>query len=158
MSSAEPTTPIRVELSRILIREMADMQVVDLRDVASGRSFPIVIGLPEAYAIERRLKGEEPERPQTHELVDSILRELGATVERIVIPRLDGGTYVASLYLRTADGVVEIDARPSDAIAVGVGHATPIEVAEEVLAESAEERPDVEPPIEAGGNDDDDDE
>ncbi|MFM7051743.1 MAG: bifunctional nuclease family protein [Planctomycetota bacterium] len=149
--------PVPMELSRVLILDSSPEQFITLAEKDGPRSFAIKIGTAEAVAIDRRLRGEPPVRPQTHELVDSILRELGATVERIVIHRLDGGTYYASLYLRTADGVVEIDARPSDAIAVGVGHATPIEVAEEVLAESAEERPDVEPPIEAGGNDDDDD-
>jgi len=149
---------VPMELSRVLILDSSPEQFITLAEKDGARSFAIKIGTAEAVAIDRRLRGEAPVRPQTHELIDNILRALGSEVERIAIHRLEGGTYYASVLLRTADGLVEIDARPSDAIALGVGRGTPIEVAEEVLAESAEERPDIEPPIETGGNDDDDDE
>ena len=75
--------PVRMELARILIRELADMQIIELReaspvDLDAVRSFPIVIGLPEAQAIERRLKGTVLKRPQTHDLLATIIDDLGA--------------------------------------------------------------------------------
>lgn len=133
MNTVQPTTPIRVELSRILIREMSDMQVVELRDVATGRSFPIVIGLPEAYAIERRLKGEEPERPQTHDLLDRVISELGARLERVDIVDLREGTFHAVLTLQTTQGPVALDCRPSDALALCADGRAEIWVAESVI-------------------------
>ncbi len=133
MSAAEPTTPIRVELSRILIREMTDMQVVELRDMASGRSFPIVIGLPEAYAIERRLRGEEPERPQTHDLLDHVIDALGGRIVRVDITDLREGTFHATLTIDTAQGPVALDCRPSDALALCADGRAELWVAESVI-------------------------
>lgn len=134
---------VRMELSRILIRELSDCQLIELREVAEPgvslagepRSFPIVIGLPEAQAIDRRLKGIEIERPQTHDLLASIIQKLGGELERISITHLDDHTFFAELAIRTADGSVQtIDSRPSDAIAIGIASDTPIYVAEEVIA------------------------
>ena len=68
---------VRMELSRIFIREMMDMQIIELSEVDGDRTFPIVIGLPEAFAIERRLKGIEIPRPQTHDLLASVIGHLG---------------------------------------------------------------------------------
>jgi uncharacterized protein len=151
---------VPMELSRVLILDSSAEQFITLTEkpAAGGdaRSFAIKIGTAEAIAIERRLQGLEPPRPQTHDLLDSILHTLGGKVVKVLIHRLSEGTYFASLIIRQGDELHEVDARPSDAIALCVKHGTPIEVAEEVLAESAEERPDVEPPIEAGEDDDDD--
>ena len=69
--------PVQMELSRILIRELNDYQLIELRELDGDRAFPIVIGLPEAQAIERRLKGVEIKRPQTHELMASVIESLG---------------------------------------------------------------------------------
>ena len=150
---------VPMELSRVLILDSSPEQFIMLaekaRDDGEPRSFAIKIGTAEAVAIERRLQGLEPPRPQTHDLIDSILRALGGVLVKVVIHRLEEGTYFASLLIRQGDEIHEIDARPSDAIALGIKHRTPIEVAEQVLAESAEERPDLEPPIEAGEDDDD---
>ena len=74
---------VQIELSRIYIREMVDMQIIELSEVGGTRSFPIVIGMTEACAIERRRKGCSVERPQTHDLLTTIIDELGATVDRI---------------------------------------------------------------------------
>lgn len=147
---------VPMELSRVLILDSSPEQFITLAEKGGTRSFAIKIGTNEAVAIDRRLRGELPARPQTHELVDNVLRALGATVRKIVIHRLDEGTYFASLVLEHGGELVEIDARPSDAIALGVGAGTPIEVAEEVLEASADERKQVEPPTEAGEDDEDD--
>ena len=133
---------VRMELSRILIRELADYQLIELHEVGGqGRSFPIVIGLPEAQAIDRRLKGVVIKRPQTHDLLANVIRELGCTLESITVHDLRDHTFFAALQVRRNDGeLLEIDSRPSDAIALGVAMSVPIYVAEHVLESAA--RPD----------------
>ena len=145
---------VRMELARILIRELNDYQVIELREVApvedadpsdnqfsqveNGRSFPIVIGLPEAQAIERRLKGIVIKRPQTHDLLMNVITDLGGKLESITINDLKDHTFFAILSVRTADDkLVKIDSRPSDAIALGIASGVPIFVDESVL-EAAE--------------------
>ncbi len=145
---------VRMELSRILIRELTDMQVIELAEVLDGdaedqtseerprRTFPIVIGLPEAQAIERRLKGITIKRPQTHDLLANVIRELGANLESITITKLEEHTFFATLDVRRADGeLISIDSRPSDAIALGIAEQVPIYVALSVLEQAATEEP-----------------
>jgi bifunctional DNase/RNase len=140
-----------MELARILIRELADYQIIELREVladpthplddeaqlahlASARKFPIVIGLPEAQAIERRLKNIPVKRPQTHDLLASVISTLGARLDSICITDLDDHTFFAALRITRADGEpISIDARPSDAIALGIAQQVPIFVEEHVL-------------------------
>jgi hypothetical protein len=101
------------------------------------------------------LRGDAPPRPQTHELLESAIRALGGELERVLIHTLDGGTFFATLQIRQHGELVEVDARPSDALALAVSRRTPIEVDEDVVREASDERPDVLPPIEAGEEDDD---
>ncbi len=135
---------IRMELSRILIREMDDTHIVELRETGvaedEARVFPIVIGLTEAAAIERRLMGQAPPRPQTHELVADVIEALGYELEEVFIndlkhDELGRGTFYARLHLRPKQGGdrVAVDSRPSDALAVGVAYEVPIFVADHVL-------------------------
>ena len=95
---------VLMELSRILIRELSDYQLIELREADGDRSFPIVIGLPEAQAIERRLKGIEIKRPQTHDLLAAVIDELGGKLLSITINDLSEHTFFASLDVRTAKG------------------------------------------------------
>lgn len=125
---------VRMELSRILIRELNDYQLIELREVDGERSFPIVIGLAEAQAIERRLKGLEIKRPLTHDLLATVIERLGGTLESIVINDLSEHTFFATLNVRKDGELIEIDSRPSDAIALGVASEAPIFVEEHVLA------------------------
>jgi bifunctional DNase/RNase len=145
-----------MELSRVLILDASPEQFITLTECGGTRSFAIKIGTAEAMAIERRLRGQRAPRPQTHDLLEQVIETLGAELERIVVHHLDGGTYYANLILRRGDDLLKVDARPSDAIALGVGLGTPIEVAESVLELAGEEPPEVEPPIETGEGDDDD--
>ncbi len=133
--------PVQMELSRILIRELNDYQLIELREVEGERSFPIVIGLPEAQAIERRLKGVEIKRPQTHELLMNVIERLGGELESISIHDLADHTFFASLNIRLGAETIRIDSRPSDAIALGVAGGVPIYVAEHVLEEAQAEPP-----------------
>ena len=127
---------VRMELSRIFIREMTDMQIIELTEVDGDRTFPIVIGLPEAFAIERRLKGIDIPRPQTHDLLASVIGHLGGELKQIIVTDLVDGTFYAKLVVEQDGHDVEIDSRPSDAIALGVAESVPIYVAEEVLAQT----------------------
>ncbi|MHC4082153.1 MAG: bifunctional nuclease family protein [Planctomycetota bacterium] len=124
---------VLMELSRIFIREMTDMQIIELTEVDGDRTFPIVIGLPEAFAIERRLKGIEIPRPQTHDLLASVIDHLGGTLKEIVVNDLVDGTFYAKLIIDLDGEDIEVDSRPSDAIALGVAENVPIYVAEQVL-------------------------
>jgi bifunctional DNase/RNase len=144
---------IPMHLSRILIREMADMQVIELAETDGQRRFPIVIGLPEAFAIDRRIKGVRVPRPQTHELLAETIRALGGSLREIRIDDIDGGTFFAKLVIDRDGETVVIDSRPSDAIALGVADGVPILVEEHVL-EAATADPGVEAPPELGADED----
>ena len=126
---------VRMELSRILIREITDAQFIELCEVGGERTFPIVVGRPEAYAIDRRLKGIDPPRPQTHELLADVIQNLGGTLQKILIDDLTEGTFYAKLYVQQGETEHVIDSRPSDAIALGVALQVPIYVDERVLDE-----------------------
>jgi uncharacterized protein len=129
----DPAHLVQFELNRIIINEMQSEQIIVLREVDGERKFPIVVGFTEAAAINRRIKGERTGRPFTHELADSLIEKLGATVKRLEIVDLRNGTFYAFIVLDQNGKRIEVDSRPSDAIAVGVICAAPIFVAERVL-------------------------
>ncbi len=124
---------IEVELSRIVIDETSDQQIIILKEKEGDRNLPIVIGIVEIMAIDRRLKGKTTIRPLTHDLLGNIIEALGIKIERVVISDLQNHTYYATIHLNTGDKIVEVDSRPSDAIAVGVATNVPIYVAEHVF-------------------------
>ena len=131
--------PVQMELKRIIISEVHEQQIIVLREVDGDRSFPIVIGIFESTSIDRRVKNIVPPRPLTHDLIVSVVEQLGGEVQDIVISDLQEHTYFAKLRVRKDGELVEIDCRPSDAIAVAVTAKVPIWVAEDVLAETADE-------------------
>jgi bifunctional DNase/RNase len=124
---------VRMELNKIVISEMHDSQVIYLKEVDGERTFPIVIGSAEAYAIDRRLKGIATQRPLTHDLLASVIEQMGGNIERIEINDLADHTFFAVIHIRQDGQVLEIDSRPSDAIALGIATTVPIYVAEHVL-------------------------
>ena len=126
---------VQMELHKIIISEMQDQQIIMLKEVDGERTFPIVIGSPEAMAIDRRLKGVQPQRPLTHDLLASVIEQMGGTLEQIEINDLENHTFFARLHIRQDGKLVEIDSRPSDAIALGIATSVPIFVAEHVLNE-----------------------
>ncbi len=129
---------VRMELSRIIISETQDQQIIVLRERAGTRQFPIVIGIHEAMAIDRRVKGFPTARPLTHELLAAVIQALHGELERIVIHDLRDHTFYAKLVIRQDGALLEVDSRPSDAIALGVAADTPIYVAEHVLRDVTE--------------------
>ena len=126
---------VQVELKRIIITETSDQQFIFLKEVDGERVVPIVIGSSEALAIDNRLKGTEFPRPMTHQLMANIIDQLGGKLERILINDLQKHTFFARLVIRHNGRSIEIDSRPSDAIALGVAGNVPIYVAEHVLDE-----------------------
>jgi len=132
---------VEMELSRILICELHDLQVIELKEVDGDRRFPILIGQSEAEAIRRRFQGVSLKRPLTHELLANVIESFGGTLESISINDLAEHTFFARLNVRTREGeLLTIDARPSDAIALGVASEVPIYVEEFVLAEAQSEQ------------------
>ena len=124
---------IPVELSRILITELGEQQVIFLKEKDGERSFPIMIGITEAMAIDRRLKGVTTPRPMTHDLLGCVIEAMGGKIAKIVINDLRDHTFIATIFIHLNDEVIEIDARPSDSIALGSGLETPIFVADHVF-------------------------
>ena len=129
---------IEVELSRIIFNEKANQQIIVLKEIEGSRGFPMVIGTPEILAIDRRLKGLVTPRPMTHDLLDTVLRALGADIEKILISDLRNHTFFAEIYLNVDGNTVRIDSRPSDAIALGVASEVPIFVADHVFDQTEE--------------------
>ena len=127
--------PVQMELKRIIISEVHEQQIIVLREVDGERSFPIVIGIFEATSIDRRVKNIVPPRPLTHDLIVAVIDQLGGDLQDIVISDLQDHTYFAKLRVRKDGELVEIDCRPSDAIALAVTAKVPIYVAEDVLSE-----------------------
>ena len=127
---------VHMELSRIIISETNDEQVIVLKEVGGERAFPIVIGIWEAVAIDRNIKGKKTPRPMTHDLLRNIINDLRASVERIVVCDLKENTFYATIELRAPGGPLAIDARPSDAIALALRTSSPIFVEEVVIQDA----------------------
>ena len=127
--------PVQMELRRIIISEIHEQQVIVLREVEGDRSFPIVIGVFEATSIERRVKGMPSPRPLTHDLLANVIENLGGELQDVFISELRDHTYFAKLRIRQEGELLEVDSRPSDAIALAVTAKVPIYVSEEVLDE-----------------------
>jgi len=124
---------IEVELSRTIINETSDQQIIVLKERNGERTLPIVIGVVEIFAIDRRLKGIKPPRPMTHELMDNIIEGLGAKIIKIVINDLREHTFFAQIHLLSNGKTIVIDSRPSDAVALSVVTKSPIFVNEKVF-------------------------
>ena len=129
---------VEVELSKIIINEHSDQQIIVLKERDGERRFPIVIGIVEIFAIDRRLKGIQPPRPMTHDLLDSVIDNLGAKIQKIVINDLRNHTFYAQIYLSLNGRTIQIDSRPSDAIALGSASNIPIYVAEHVFEQTSQ--------------------
>jgi bifunctional DNase/RNase len=124
---------VEVELAKIVIRERSPEQYIYLKEKDGERIFPIVIGIFEAIAINRHIRGDEPERPMTHDLMSNLLKGFDATLERVVVTDLKNETFHACLYIGANGTTVEVDSRPSDAIALAVRQNAKIFVAESVF-------------------------
>lgn len=130
-------TLVEIELGRIVLRphSISAPQYIYLREKGGERSFPIVIGYPEATEIGRVVTGETMERPMTHQLLHETIRSLGAKVVSVDIVDVRQNTYYARIQLEDDEGnrLASIDARPSDSIALAMRARCPLRIAESVL-------------------------
>jgi len=133
-----------VVIKGLTMDPITNMPIVVLRDVEGQRVLPIWVGPSEANAIALQIENVTTPRPMTHDLLRLIITELQASVQRVVVTDLKENTFYALIYLQTGGGLVAVDARPSDAIALALRAKAPIFVDEEVLtsARSPEDAPD----------------
>jgi bifunctional DNase/RNase len=116
----DKSAPIAFELHKIMIAETRTDQIVTLREVGGIREFPIVIGIFEAIAIDRRLREEVVPRPLTHDLLSNVIERFGGELLNIVVTDYIEGTYFAKLDILSREEHLFIDCRPSDAIALAI--------------------------------------
>jgi len=126
---------VRMSVARIVIVDSDDekLSMIVLSEMDGDRAFPIMIGIHEAYAIGRRTKEVPVPRPMTHDLIVRLFEAFGCRLERIIISELRDSTFYAKLVLQRNGELLEIDSRPSDALAIGAGTETPVYVEETVL-------------------------
>lgn len=117
----------------LMVDPITNMPIVVLREVDGQRVLPIWVGVFEANAIALQVENVQTPRPMTHDLLRSVIDELGASVERIVVCELKENTFYALLHVRTASGERSIDARPSDAIALALRTGSRIFVEDSVI-------------------------
>ncbi len=129
---------IQVELSKIIIDEKREDQIIVLKEKDGERQFPIIIGFLEASSIKMKLSNVETPRPLTHDLLFLAIESLGAKVESLIIDKLINSTFHAKILLKDKDGKTKtVDARPSDGVALAVRAKAPIFVDEEVLKKAS---------------------
>jgi len=130
------------EIKALLVDPFNNAPVILLKDRDSNRAMPIWIGESEAMSIAFSLQNNEFPRPLSHDLMKTIIEDLEGSVQRIVISRVEEGTYYASIFLANSEGhTTEIDARPSDSLALALRTGSPIYIADEVFEASAIESP-----------------
>ena len=128
---------VEVKIDSVRVSLMSNNRVVVLKEVDGERFLPIWIGQFEADSITIELQGREAPRPVTHDLLKSVIYMLDAEVTRVVINDLNNDTFYARIMVRAEGEELEIDARPSDAIALAVRCSSTIWVAEHVMERAA---------------------
>ncbi len=130
---------VELVVESVRVHMLSSQHVVILKQNDRDRYLPIWIGPWEANAIAMRLQGMAPERPLTHDLFASTLQELGITIQQVVIADLAEETFHARLFLEANGRTIEVDSRPSDALALAVRAGARIFAAESVMARAAVE-------------------
>jgi bifunctional DNase/RNase len=124
---------IEMNIKGLMIDPITNMPIIILRDQEGQRILPIWVGVFEANAIALQIENVQTPRPMTHDLLKNIIDDLSAQVERIVVTELKENTFYALIHLRTSGHSIEVDARPSDAIALALRTRSPIFVEEAVI-------------------------
>jgi len=126
---------IEMELREIqIVEDFSRTQIIVLGERHGDRQFPIFIGLHEATAMDLAARGEKTPRPLTHDLVLNVIGGMGASLERVLVVKLENDTFYGALELRSAQGeTIRVDSRPSDAIVLATKTKAPIFVEEQVL-------------------------
>ena len=130
---------VECQLSKVVMSESHDRQIVVLEEKDGNRRFPIIIGFFEVFAIHRFVNDETPPRPLTHELIGNICEGLDITIDRIVVNQLKNMTFYARLILEQNGETYDVDSRPSDAIALAMQVDAPIFVEEDVIAKASQD-------------------
>jgi bifunctional DNase/RNase len=128
---------LELEIESIRVRQETQQRAVVLRVKDSDLYLPIFIGPFEVEAIRFKLMDVEVQRPMTHDLLGSVIGDLGATVESIVVSDLQNDTFYAKIVMNYNGNVVEVDSRPSDAIALAVRANAPIFASDDVIEKAA---------------------
>jgi hypothetical protein len=124
---------VRMRVAHLGLDRSTNTPVVILQEEGGERTLPIWIGAPEANAIALEMQGAKPERPLTHDLMKHLVTGLGGELRRVVISGLRENTYLAELLIYRGGDVFEVDARPSDSIALALRMHAPIYSNEELL-------------------------
>ena len=133
----ENADKLEVEIRGLIVDPVSNSPIVILKKPGENLFLPIWIGVFEANAIALQLEGVQTPRPMTHDLLRTVIEALGATLEGIVVHSLVDNTFHARVALRTAGGtLLEVDARPSDAIALALRCRAPIRVADSVFRDA----------------------
>ena len=130
---------LEVSVAHLGVERNTNTPIVVLQEKDGDRMIPIYIGHAEANAIAMELADVKFERPLTHDLMQQVIIGLGAELSRVVLTRVEKSTYYAELHLRRDDHVIQIDARPSDSIAIALRLKAPIFAAEDLLNISSSE-------------------
>src|SRR5215211_1209936 len=136
-ATAPETTLQQMQIYGVSFDMVGKQPIVLLKTVDGNRFLPIWIGHPEAAAILMKLQGASTPRPMTHDLLSDLLEQLDAKCERVSVTELRDNTFYASITISVNGTEVEIDSRPSDALALAVRCQAPIFAAEEVIEESS---------------------
>jgi len=125
---------VSVVLYKIIMHENKHDQIIILKEKEGERQIPIIIGVAEAAAIKMKVSNIRPPRPLTHDLLKNVIEKMEGQLERVVINKLEGSTFYARLIVKKSDGkTIDIDARPSDSIAIALRLDAPVFVEEEVF-------------------------
>ena len=129
---------IEMRVAHLGIDRSTNTPVVILREVDGDRALPILIGAPEATAIAMVMQGQRAPRPLTHDLLKQVMKGLGGDLRRVVITDLRDNTYFAELFIHREDHVFQVDARPSDSIALALRLEAPIFTNDSVLDQAGQ--------------------
>jgi bifunctional DNase/RNase len=139
VASDLPEVP--VEIDGIAVDRASGTPVVILEEISGPRALPIWIGVAEAQSIASEMEQRHPPRPNTHDLAKRLVDRLEGAVERVVVTELREGTYYAVVFLTSRGQVFEVDARPSDAIALALRFHAPVFVRETLFEEAERTTP-----------------
>lgn len=142
-ATGDADVPVQVE--RVAFDPNSGSSVVLLEEDGGSRVLPILIPMAAARSIASEMQNVTPPRPNTHDLAKRLLDRLEGQVERVIVTELRGGTFYAVIEVRSDGRLLEIDARPSDAIAIALRVGAPLFVRESVLEQAGEEGPDETP-------------
>jgi bifunctional DNase/RNase len=139
-SSPEPDPEVAVRVEAVTLDPHSNSPVLVLGELEGSRRLPIWIGFSEARSIASVLENQWQPRPNTHDLAKRLIDQLEGRVERVVVTRLTEEIYYALIFVSAQGRIVEVDARPSDAIAIGLRYEAPLFVREAVFERSIEGR------------------